>query len=234
MSVRQKKKVTFKDLQDNENKYNEPLQFDYNINYLILKYKSLIKKSEKDMVYWISDLSRHYCEYNLDIQRYYNDINDHVIYIESMKADMEYHIALHIQKNDPRVEKKKEKNKFIIDNRNKNLEYHKIKTNIKIADVYCSFVYHKVQTYSKISKLLNDLHHEMNNEYIELQKLFDESKCKLREEWQDYIKPYIDLQFDIFNKKEMYEGYFNASSLEKIKANDYYFNFMKQLQEFNL
>jgi hypothetical protein len=231
MSIRQKKKVSFK---NDDDEYDEKQQFDFNINYLILKYKSLIKKDEKDIIYWISDLNKHYCEYNLDIQKYYNDVNEHIGYVESMKSDMEYHIALHIQKNDPRVEKKKEKNKFIIHQRDRDLEYHKIKTNIKIADVYCSFVYNKVQTYSKILKLFINLHSIMNNEYVELQKLFDESKCELREEWQQYIKPFIDLMYDIHNKKEMYEGHFNAANLEKIKANEYYFNYMKQLKEFNL
>jgi len=234
MSVRQKKKVTFKDLQNDHNKKNIDIkpQFDYNINFLVLKYKSYIKTIEKDAIYLISDLTRHEFEYYLDVKRYWNEMYEHHAYVESKIADMEYHIALHIQNKDPRVEKKKEKNKLIIENEYKHIEYHRLKINVHISDVYCSLIYHKVQNYLKISKLLNDLHLEMNNEYIEIQKLFEDSKCELRDEWQEYIKPFIDQMYDIYNRKEMYNNYFNTFTLEKIKSNEYYFNNMKQLKEY--
>ena len=243
MSTRQKKKVTFKDLSNDENKENtenkeniiiiEKIpQFDYNINFLVLKYKSYIKSIEKEAIYLNSDISKHEMEFHLDTKRYWNDMYEHSAYIESKKAEMEYHIALHIQKNDSRVEKKKEKNKLIIEGDYKHLEYHRIKINVHISDIYCSLVYHKVQNYLKISKLLNDLYSEMNNEYVEIQKLFDESKCELREEWQEYIKPFIDQMYDVYNRKELYDYYFNMFTVEKIKSNEYYFNFMKQLKEY--
>jgi hypothetical protein len=232
MSTRQKKKVSFKDIQNVDEKVDQIQQFDYNINFLVLKYKSYIKTIEKDTIYLNSDLSRHEMEYQLDVIRYWNEMYEHFAYVESKIAEMEYHIALHIQKNEPRVEKKKEKNKLIIENEYKHIEYHRLKINVHISDVYCSLIYHKVQNYSKISKLLNNLHSEMKNEYVEIQKLFDESKCELREEWQEYIKPFIDQMFDIYNRKEMYNNYLNMFTAEKIKSNEYYFNNMKELKEY--
>ena len=247
MSSRQKKTVSFKDSQDSktnetkteikkeqeeqEIKNNEP-QFDYNVNYLVLKYKSLIKRDDKDIIYAISDISKHQAEYNLDIQIYWNEISEHQAYIESNVAEMEYHIALHIQKNDNRVDKKKEKNKLIIEKEYKDLEYHKLKNNLKIADAYGSLIFHKVKNYSKIVQLLTELHEEMNSEYSNLQKLFTDSKCTLREEWQEYIKPLIDQLYEINNKKETNIGILNMLKDEKINHFDVIENeFFKSVQK---
>ena len=56
-------------------------------------------------------------------------------------------------------------------------------------------------------------HHKQ--EYKDLQELFDNSKCKLREEWQEYIKPFVDQLYEFHNLKEMYEGLLNGFTLEK-------------------
>jgi hypothetical protein len=72
----------------------------------------------------------------------------------------------------------------------------------------------------------------MNNEYKDLQKLFDNSKCKLREEWQEYIKPFVDQLFEFHNIKENYEGLLNGVTLDKEKSNEYYYKYMKELNEY--
>ena len=230
MSIRQKKSVTFKD--DKIKKPEEP-EFDFNINYLILKYKSLILNSKKEIIYILSDIQKHEAEYNLDVSILYNKIREHNAYIESKVAEMEYHIAIRLErKNDKRVDKKTEKNKLIIENENKHFEFHKIKINVQIADCYASLIYHKFKSYTKIVGMLNDLHNQMNNEYKDLQKLFDNSKCTEREEWQEYIKPFIDQLFEFHNIKENYEGLLNGVTLDKEKSNEYYFKYMKELNEY--
>ena len=142
MSIKQKKSVTFK---DDEVKQLEESKFDFNINYLILKYKSLIKNNDKEITYLLSDIQKHEAEYNLDTSILYNKIKEHEVYIEAKVAEMDYHIALRLErKNDKRVDKKKEKNKLIIKNEYKNFKFHKIKNNFKIEDCYSCLVFHKV------------------------------------------------------------------------------------------
>jgi hypothetical protein len=80
--------------------------------------------------------------------------------------------------------------------------------------------------------MLNDLHNQMSNEYKDLQELFDNSKCKLREEWQEYIKPFVDQLYEFHTIKETYEGLLNGFTLEKDKSNEYYFKYMKELNEY--
>lgn len=248
MSARQKKRVSFnvenkENTGDNEDKGGKPIQksnvgtiqiseIKCDINFIVVKYNAFRKIIEKDAVFAKSNLDKHQCDYDYDLQKNYASVNEHTAVIEEIKSSLEYEILLLEQKKESNIDTIKESNKIMLEKKYKDLDFHKIKVNKEVADCYYGLMFHKVLNYTKILKLYSDLHKDMSDELTQIQKLFDESGCKLRKEWQKYLTPFINQMYEVYKTKENYEQTLNNFNLEKDKSRENYNYHLKMYMDY--
>jgi hypothetical protein len=245
MSTKQKKRVSF-NVENKENtggkedkgnlKSNartiQISEIKCDINFIVIKYNAFLKTIEKDAVFAKSNLDKHQCDYDYDLQKNYASVNEHTAVVEEMISGLEYELVLLEQKKDYDIQKMKESNKILIEKRNKDLDFHKIKVNKEVADCYYGLMFHKVLNYTKILKLYSDLHKDMSDELSQIQRLFDDSGCKLRKEWQKYLTPFINQMYEVFQTKEKYEQTLNNFNLEKDKSRENYNYHLKMYMDY--